>query len=77
MAYQNPDPPIDDEIITTTENDADYTQINNVYFAFIDVLGFKKSFDAGAGGRKTESTIHKLCVKVWTTSRIKKILRIG
>ncbi len=45
MAYQNPDPHIDDEIITTTENDADYTQINNVYFAFIDVLGFKKSFD--------------------------------
>ena len=46
MAYSNPIPELDDELdVLTTECEADYIQKDNVYFAFIDVLGFKKTFD--------------------------------
>jgi hypothetical protein len=46
MAYVNPEPKIDD--IDTDLEEAvvsDYTRMDEVYFAFIDVLGFKKTFD--------------------------------
>lgn len=46
MAYSNPIPQLDDELdVSTIESESDYTQMNEVYFAFIDVLGFKKTFD--------------------------------
>lgn len=46
MAYKNPEPNLD-EIFDdlNEENESDYTRIDEVYFAFIDVLGFKKTFD--------------------------------
>lgn len=46
MAYSNPIPELDDELdVSITESESDYTQKDEVYFAFIDVLGFKKTFD--------------------------------
>lgn len=46
MSFSNPIPDIDDEIKDVNEvNQSDYTSLNGVYFAFIDVLGFKKTFD--------------------------------
>lgn len=47
MAYQNPTPKIEDETLVEDRNaePSDYTTIEKVYFAFIDVLGFKKAFD--------------------------------
>lgn len=46
VAYSNPIPSLDDEAENTdTESEFDYTPMNEVYFAFIDVLGFKKTFD--------------------------------
>lgn len=46
MAYSNPIPDLEDEFETPkTESESDYVQMNKVYFAFIDVLGFKKTFD--------------------------------
>ena len=43
MAYSNPIPKINDEPLPKDEFDVDYSPIENVYFAFIDVLGFKKN----------------------------------
>ena len=45
--YKNPKPVIDiDNSPNKQENDLqDYTKKESVYFAFIDVLGFKKTFD--------------------------------
>ena len=41
MAYSNPIPDLEDELdISMTESESDYIQMNEVYFAFIDVLGF-------------------------------------
>lgn len=46
MAYSNPIPELDDELdVSIAESESDYTQRDEVYFAFIDVLGFKKTFD--------------------------------
>ncbi len=46
MAYSNPIPELDDFLNdSNVENEYDYTQTSDVYFAFIDVLGFKKTFD--------------------------------
>ena len=45
MAYINPNPEIKDEKETINTQESDYKEINEVYFAFIDVLGFKKTFD--------------------------------
>lgn len=46
MAYLNPIPELDDQLdIANVESVSDYIQMNEVYFAFIDVLGFKKTFD--------------------------------
>lgn len=52
MAYKNPDLNLEeifgdfDDFGDFSEvNESDYTRINEVYFAFIDVLGFKKTFD--------------------------------
>lgn len=52
MAYKNPDLNLeeifgnfDDFGDFSEANESDYTRINEVYFAFIDVLGFKKTFD--------------------------------
>ena len=46
MAYVNPEPILED-VITEINEEAvsDYTRMDEVYFAFIDVLGFKKTFD--------------------------------
>lgn len=46
MAYENPEPRLDD-IVTDFNKEIvpDYTRMDEVYFAFIDVLGFKKTFD--------------------------------
>ena len=45
MAYKNPIPDLEDELdVSKTENESDYVQMEKVYFAFIDVLGFKKTF---------------------------------
>jgi|GEM_PF-2415312 len=49
-AYKNPDPSVDDEIKENNEenkisSEDDYSYREDVYFAFIDVLGFKKTFD--------------------------------
>lgn len=44
MPYINPIPSLNDNIENISINDeSDYIQINEVYFAFIDVLGFKKN----------------------------------
>lgn len=46
MAYENPIPDLEDELdAPKSENESDYVQMDEVYFAFIDVLGFKKTFD--------------------------------
>lgn len=51
MAYKNPEPKLDDiveEILEgkgLEEKGNDYKKSEKVYFAFIDVLGFKKTFD--------------------------------
>ena len=45
MAYSNPIPELEDRFTLEPEYESDYTQIKEVYFAFIDVLGFKKTFD--------------------------------
>lgn len=46
MAYSNPIPSLDDEFENVVnEHESDYTPLSEVYFAFIDVLGFKKTFD--------------------------------
>lgn len=46
MAYSNPIPSLDDELDSVAnEYESDYIPLNEVYFAFIDVLGFKKTFD--------------------------------
>lgn len=46
MAYLNPIPDLEDELeMPKVESESDYVQLNEVYFAFIDVLGFKKTFD--------------------------------
>lgn len=48
MAYSNPKPEILDNLVDTNTNNqefVDYTKMKEVYFAFIDVLGFKKTFD--------------------------------
>lgn len=46
MSYSNPIPKLEDEIENTSvESESDYTPMTEVYFAFIDVLGFKKTFD--------------------------------
>lgn len=46
MAYVNPEPSLDDDIVEINEEPvSDYTRMDEVYFAFIDVLGFKKTFD--------------------------------
>lgn len=46
MAYLNPIPNIDDQAESSnSENEYDYKPLNEVYFAFIDVLGFKKTFE--------------------------------
>lgn len=62
MAYINPEPTIDDliEINRSSrskrmlEEKEDYIPINEVYFAFIDVLGFKKAFDDSLKSKKTQ-----------------------
>ena len=46
MAYSNPIPNLDEGLQSVAnEFETDYTPLNEVYFAFIDVLGFKKTFD--------------------------------
>lgn len=51
MAYKNPHPVLDDDRVQLNAVDsagpdiADYTRNEEVYFAFIDVLGFKQTFD--------------------------------
>lgn len=46
MAYENPIPYLDEDIsCDESETLLDYEPINEVYFAFIDVLGFKRDFD--------------------------------
>ena len=46
MAYINPVPELEDELDSSIiDSESDYTQMDEVYFAFIDVLGFKKTFD--------------------------------
>ena len=45
MAYLNPIPDLEDELeMPKVESESDYVQMNEVYFAFIDVLGFRKTF---------------------------------
>lgn len=46
MAYKNPEPKLDEIFDDYNEViESDYTRVDEVYFAFIDVLGFKKTFD--------------------------------
>lgn len=49
MAYKNPTPILHDEqsdrLIVQENLAAEYTPYKNVYFSFIDVLGFKQTFD--------------------------------
>lgn len=46
MAYVNPEPELNDVFEeTNADSESDYTRMEEVYFAFIDVLGFKKTFD--------------------------------
>lgn len=52
MAYENPIPSVEDgkDNLITTENNYedsadDYVHKEDIYFAFIDVLGFKKTFE--------------------------------
>lgn len=47
MTYKNPIPELKEQpnLSFATETQTDYTQLNEVYFAFIDVLGFKNTFN--------------------------------
>ena len=55
MSYINPTPDLDENnIIDTVDYETDYVQLNKVYFAFIDVLGFKKTFDDMKISQKNE-----------------------
>lgn len=46
MAYKNPEPKLDEIVEEILEDKGnDYKKSEKVYFAFIDVLGFKKTFD--------------------------------
>jgi hypothetical protein len=58
MAYQNPKPILHDEQqnnqIPQKTLVAEYTQIKDIYFAFIDVLGFKQTFDENRENPDTE-----------------------
>lgn len=46
MAYENPVPTLDEKSFYLDEEiESDYIRMEVVYFAFIDVLGFKKTFD--------------------------------
>lgn len=46
MAYINPVPSLGNNLSNTSvEGESDYKSMSEVYFAFIDVLGFKKTFD--------------------------------
>ena len=46
MAYKNPEPKLDEIVEEVFEEKGnDYIKSEKVYFAFIDVLGFKKTFD--------------------------------
>lgn len=47
MKYINPEPKLDDKKLQYTNiNDSiDYKKFDTIYFAFIDVLGFQKTFD--------------------------------
>lgn len=46
MAYKNPEPTFEDiETEIFHDKKDDYKKVDKVYFAFIDVLGFKKTFD--------------------------------
>ncbi len=51
MAYKNPIPNLEDDMdgkkaeFVSDDEPSDYESMDKVYFAFIDVLGFKKDFD--------------------------------
>ena len=51
MAYKNPKPIIEDDLpsidVLSSENAAmlEYDEHNNMFFSFIDILGFKQTFD--------------------------------
>lgn len=50
MAYKNPKPNLDDKpekqlIVTERPSIPEYDAHNDMYFAFIDILGFKQTFD--------------------------------
>lgn len=47
MAYKNPIPKLKEQtnLSFATETQTDYTQLKEVYFAFIDILGFKNTFN--------------------------------
>ena len=58
MAYENPSPKLYDEESSVTIKQeyptADYKQMNDMYFAFIDVLGFKQTFDENRKNTNSE-----------------------
>lgn len=46
MSFKNPIPNIDDSFgLNTSKAEENYYPKKEVYFAFIDVLGFKKDFE--------------------------------
>lgn len=45
MPYKNPEPTLGNVIKSNEETSPDYTFKEKVYFAFIDVLGFKQTFE--------------------------------
>lgn len=57
MAYQNPVPDIDDQANDANlETELDYKPMEDVYFAFIDVLGFKRTFSDIKSSNEAEIT---------------------
>lgn len=68
-AYKNPEPKLDKPVLSTidetikkienVENDSYNNRHENIYFAFIDVLGFKKTFLDDEGGISSKVTENK------------------
>jgi len=56
--YHNPIPEIEDQkkYESSSKCENDYKEIKPVYFAFIDILGFKKTFDDNRNSEGTEFT---------------------
>ncbi len=51
---KNPSVSLDDDISLTTIDSSEYVPHNNMYFAFVDVLGFQQTFDEHRNDKSTK-----------------------